>query len=264
MATKQLTDLDFDNASRARNLPAPLLGSDAATMDFVLQQVERLKFKTSVRVATQGNVNLAAPGASVDGVAMSAGDRFLTRANTTASQNGIHVWNGAAVPATRALDANTAAELEAAVVVVEEGTDAGVQYRQTAVNFTLDTDPVTWVAAPSSVPDASTTVAGKVELLTQAELDAGTDTTRVPTADILAAWSGRARKSSALIGDGTATTFNVTHNFNTRDVLVQVMRNSGSFDTVHVDVARTSVNQVTISGFTTAPTANQYRVFVMG
>ena len=46
---------------------------------------------------------------------MVAGDRFLAKDQTTASENGIYVWNGAAVAATRAADANTAAELEQAV-----------------------------------------------------------------------------------------------------------------------------------------------------
>ena len=59
----------------------------------------------------------------------------------------------------------------------------------------------------------------------------------------------------------SATSYQVTHNFNTRDVVVEVYRNSGNFDSVLVEVQRTSVNAVTIL-FDTAPSANAYRVLV--
>ena len=64
----------------------------------------------------------------------------------------------------------------------------------------------------------------------------------------------------ASIGDGTATSYTVTHNLNTRDVNVQLYDNS-SYDTVYADVVRTSVNVVTID-FGAAPTTNDIRVLV--
>ena len=51
---------------------------------------------------------------------MVAADRFLAKNQTAPAENGIYIWNGAAVAATRALDANTAAELEQAIVTVED------------------------------------------------------------------------------------------------------------------------------------------------
>lgn len=80
-------------------------------------------YKDSVRVASTAAINLAAPGANIDGVAMVAGDRFLEKNHGTASSRGIYIWNGAAVAATRALDADTGAELNSGVIIpVEEGT----------------------------------------------------------------------------------------------------------------------------------------------
>jgi hypothetical protein len=80
-------------------------------------------YKASVRVATDVAINLAAPGAVINGVAMVAGDRFLDKDNATLADRGIYIWNGAAVPATRALDADTGAELNGgAIIPVEEGT----------------------------------------------------------------------------------------------------------------------------------------------
>jgi hypothetical protein len=65
----------------------------------------------------------------------------------------------------------------------------------------------------------------------------------------------------ANIGDGSATSIAVTHSLGTRDVAVEVFRNSGDYDTVICDVQRTSTSVVTLV-FGTAPTSNQYRVLV--
>lgn len=65
----------------------------------------------------------------------------------------------------------------------------------------------------------------------------------------------------ANIGNGSATSITVTHSLGTRDVAVEVFRNSGDYDTVICDVQRTSTSVVTLV-FGTAPTTNQYRVLV--
>ena len=70
------------------------------------------------------------------------------------------------------------------------------------------------------------------------------------------------RKVAASVGNGTNTSFAITHSLNTEDVLVQVFDNS-THDTVEVDVVRTDVNTVTVS-FSTAPASNAYRVVVIG
>jgi hypothetical protein len=71
------------------------------------------------------------------------------------------------------------------------------------------------------------------------------------------------KKYSTSIGDGASTSITVTHNFNTLDVTVQVYEISTAKQ-VFVDITMTSVNVVTISGFTVVPTANQYRVVIIG
>lgn len=89
--------------------------------------------KDPVRVVAQANVNLAAPGGTIDGTAMVSGDRFLAPVQTTGSQNGIYVWNGAAAVATRALDADATGEVQdGTTVAVAEATDAGKVYIQRA------------------------------------------------------------------------------------------------------------------------------------
>lgn len=256
-----LRTLDFGSARKIVNLPAPTLAGDAATKAYVDSAVEGLAWKDSCRVATQANTNLASPGATIDGVTMVSGDRVLVRAQTTGAENGVYIWNGAAVAMTRALDANTADELEQAVTTVEEGTSAGATFRQSVVNATLGTTALTWAAFGTSAAAATTSTAGIVQLATLAEVDTGADANKVITPSTLSGSVWATKKFNANIGDGSATSYTVTHNLNTRDVEVEVYRNSGNFDTVLVEVQRTSVNAITLL-FDTAPAANAFRVLV--
>lgn len=84
----------------------------------------------------------------------------------------------------------------------------------------------------------------------------------VGSADITSSVDGRitAREYKQSIGDGSATTFEVTHNLASRDVLVQLFDNS-SYDTVYADVVRTTTNTVDIT-FGSAPALNDIRVLI--
>jgi hypothetical protein len=263
MARKFFTDLDLQSVSKVINVPSPTAAGDAVPKSYVDSAVEGLAWKDSARVGTQSNLNLSSPGATIDGITMVSQDRVLVRNQSTQSQNGIYVWNGSAVALTRSLDASTFAELEQAIITVEEGTDAGTTWRQTQINGVIDTNNVIFTSFAAAAPAASETTAGIAELATQAEVDAGTDDARIITPLKLATWSGRIRKYAASFGDGSATSYVITHNFNTRDVTVVVFPNSGTYDNVEVDVGRTSVNEVTLV-FATAPASNAYRVVVIG
>ena len=263
MARQVLSNLDFNNQAKIVNLPDPTAAQEAATKAYVDSAVEGLAWKDSVRVATQANVSIASPGSTVDGITMTANDRVLVRSQSTQSENGLYVWNGAAVPMTRSADASTAAELEQAVVTVEEGTSAGASFRQSQVNFTLGSGNVLWVSFGTSAGAASESTAGIAEISTQAETDGGTNDTSFITPLKLANWSGRIRKFSQTFGDGSATQFTLTHNMNTEDVQVEVYRTSGAKDTILCDVDRTSVNAVRVT-FAVAPASNAFRAVVLG
>lgn len=263
MPRQILTDYDFNGVSRILNLPNAISDQEPATLAQLKSQIEGLAWKDSVRVKTQANLNLTSPGSTIDSITMSNGDRFLAGSQSTASQNGIYVWNGASTPATRALDANTFAELEAAIVTIEEGTDAGTNWRQTQVNGTIDSSEIAWVPFVSNTPDASETTPGKIEIATQAEVDTGTDDQRAITPQKLKNWSGAPKRYSADVGDGSNTSYTITHNLGTRDLQVNIYRNSGNYDEVECDVRHTSTTQLTLL-FSSAPTSNQYRVVVIG
>lgn len=72
-----------------------------------------------------------------------------------------------------------------------------------------------------------------------------------------------ARVVSQTIGNGSASAFPVTHNFNTRAVGVQVFRTGSPYDTIGVEVVRNTVNQITINT-NNIPTAGEYTVVIWG
>jgi hypothetical protein len=262
MATKPiLVDLDMQSAAKVTNLPTPTASGDAVNKAYVDSAVEGLAWKDSVRVATASNINLAAPGATVDGVTMATNDRMLVRAQSAGAENGIYIWNGAATPATRSLDCSTADELEQAITSVEEGTSAGSTFRQTVVNATLNTTTLTWTTFGSVAPAATESTAGVAEIATQGETDTGSDDLRMVTPLKLATYSGRAKRYASTFGDGSATSYVITHNLNTIDVDVTVWEVGGSKRVVECEVRNTSVNSVTLL-FNAAPASNALRAVV--
>lgn len=245
MAIAALRSLDFQGSSRILNLPAPASAAEPATRSYVDALVEGIKWKAA-RVASAANINIAGPGTTIDGITMATGDRVLLRGQTAGAENGLYVWNGGAVAMTRAPEADTFAELEAAVVSIEEGTDAATSWRQTAVNGTLGTTAVTFSAFGTAAPPASTTTAGVIEIATQAEVDTGTAAALAVTPQTLAGSAHVVGRYATLFGDGAATSYPITHNLNSRDVEVKTYRNSGNYDEVWLEVQHTTVNSVTL------------------
>ena len=92
--------------------------------------------------------------------------------------------------------------------------------------------------------------------------DARANLADTPTAGINTSTPVLGRISARTIGDGTTLTYTITHNFNTRDVVVQVFDTS-TYDTVFADVLRSTVDAVDVT-FSSAPALNAYRVVVTG
>jgi hypothetical protein len=74
---------------------------------------------------------------------------------------------------------------------------------------------------------------------------------------------GGTRKHAALIGDNSSTTITVTHNFNTKDVVVEVYEVASGYEKVYPDIKHATVDTVDFV-FASAPTTNQYKVVIIG
>ena len=94
-----------------------------------------------------------------------------------------------------------------------------------------------WTIVNKNIDDilyATTTVAGKIELATQAEVDAGTDNTRAVTPRTLSVFANELIDSKsyvAVIGNGTATSYSVVHGLGTKNVIINVYDNNPNSDT---------------------------------
>lgn len=98
----------------------------AASKQYVDARVMGQRLYESVRVASTGNIDLSLPGATIDGVSMANGDRFLAKNQSTPSQNGVYIWDTSTTPATRATDfdgnSSSGEVVAGATLWVNEGT----------------------------------------------------------------------------------------------------------------------------------------------
>jgi hypothetical protein len=283
------------------NLGTPTNSTDAATKAYVDAVSEGLHVHAAARVYVAANIDLSTDleaGDVIDGITLIAGDRVLVNGQTTQSQNGIYIVqaSGAAV---RALDFDTPTEVASGdFIFVSAGTNyANTGWVQTNSPATIGTDPISFTqfsgagtylagagitltgntfsadVTPTSGNPSLINTGGAIEVKTDTSRGLSVDTNGVGinagtgltfSSGALAFASGYGvRKYSTDLGDGSATSFTVTHNFGTRELTVQVYENGSPYAQVEADVEHSTSNTVTVA-FATAPTSAQYRVVVVG
>lgn len=203
------------NGQRITGVADPTAAQDAATRNYVDTQLAGITsgqvLKGDVRAVVTSNVDISAPGATLDGLTAQAGDVFLLTNQTTGTENGPYTWNGAAVAMTRATNWDTNAEaVRGSYWVVREGSHQD--------EFALLTN------------DTNITLG-----------------TTVPTFTFIAAQSGSANgyttTSPSVSAGGTWT---VTHNLGSKFVIAQVARVASPFDFVDVRIERTTANTLSV------------------
>jgi hypothetical protein len=151
----------------------------------------------------------------------------------------------------------TGSASENAGIEIERGDDPNVSllWNESSNKWEFTNDGSTYAEIASA-----SVVSGIDSRLTSAESDI--DTLQGQVSTLASASAGFTNKASANVGNASGTSFAVTHNLGTRDVVVNVYDNA-SYDSVEVDVVRTDSNTVTVS-FANAPAENAYRVVVVG
>jgi len=122
----------------------------------------------------------------------------------------------------------------------------------------LNSQKITLLATPTVATDAATKLYAEARANHTGTQLAATISDFSTAADARIAATGYA----ADIGNAVLLVVPVTHNLNTRDVLVQVRQNAAPYAFVEPDIVADTVNSVSLT-FTTAPTAAQYRCIVM-
>jgi hypothetical protein len=281
--------------NKITGLGTPTADADAANKGYVDSVAQGLDTKASVVAATAVAGTFAtsfANGEVVDGVTLATGNRILIKNQADATENGIYVVAASGAPS-RSTDMDNGTEFPGAYVFVEQGTvngDTGWVCTNNAP-VTLGTTNIVW----TQFSGAGTYTASNGVLLTGsnftfaprtgyglqtgasgAEIKLAT-TSGLSLASDLAVGAGNGisvltntvaidsavvvSKYAANVGDGSATSYTITHNLGTRDVIVTVYEASGSYAEVVCDVNHATTNTITLL-FSVAPTSNQYRVVV--
>jgi hypothetical protein len=288
------------STNKITGLGTPTADADAANKGYVDSVAQGLDTKASVVAATTqagylpNGFNV---GSVIDGVTLALGDRILIKNQSgteSPTENGIYTVNTSGAP-TRSADMNDGSEFPGAYVFVEQGTvnaDTGWVCTNNAP-VTLGTTPIVWTQfsgagtytasngvlltgsnftfAPRTGYGLQTGASGaEIKLATTSGLNLTTDLAvgagngiSVLTNTVAIDSAVVVSKYAANVGDGTNTSYTITHNLGTRDVIVSIYEGSGSYAEVICDVNHATTNTITLL-FSVAPTSNQYRVVVHG
>lgn len=244
-------------------LPTPSAPGQAAEYSWVLNMVQSaaagIDSKPSCRVVATANITLSGLQ-TIDGITVVAGDRVLVRGQTTASQNGVYV--AAAGVWGRAASEDVSAEMTpGAFWFVEEGTTYGKsQWRiENVGTIVLDTTAITI----NQFGAAQTYTAGNGLTLTGSTFDVVPGTGLSVTADAINVDRAYVPfRAAATFGDGAATSFTITHNLNTQDIVVSVRQVSDNAG-VECEWQANGLNTCVLT-FATAPALNSLRAVIVG
>jgi hypothetical protein len=273
------------NGQKITSLGTPTVSTDAATKGYVDLTAQGLDPKPTAQVATAAALpaNTYANGAAGVGATLTAnaagvltvdaynpllGDLILVKNEAAPANNGLYsvtTLGTVSVPyvLTRSVDMDSGLKYGGGFVPVENNgaTTANslwlcnvlgsITVGTTAVNFT-QLNAATSYAQGNGITISGGTISANV----------------VGGGGVLAASGGleldpgvAVLKYATNVGDGSSTSYTITHNLNTRDVQATLYAAATPFAEADCDVQHATVNTLTLI-FAAAPTLNQYRVVV--
>ncbi len=131
-------NLSFPTGFYVSVVDAPTADTHVTNKAYVDALAAGLTWKNAVHVMSTTDVSISSAPAAIDGHTLNSGERVLLTGQTTDTQNGIYVFNGAGSAMTRALDADVFGELNGAAVFVQQGTlyaDTGWTQTATLTGF---------------------------------------------------------------------------------------------------------------------------------
>jgi hypothetical protein len=261
MPEQFLNGIDL-KGNKAVNVASPSASTDAVNKAYVDNVAAGMSAHESARAATTTNITLSGTQ-TIDGVAVVAGDRVLVKNQSTASANGIYVV--AAGAWTLATDSGQGDLTAGAFLTITEGSvNADTMWQLTTNNpITVGTTNQVW---SQFAPGAVTITGGNGITVTSGVVAVNADGTSIiadgTSTRVNPSYSGLAKRYAAVIPAGS-TSATITHNLGTTDVIVQVQDVSGANPLQVVADVSFTTNTVIIT-FGTAPTANEYRVQIIG
>ncbi|MDJ0577258.1 MAG: hypothetical protein QNJ65_19130 [Xenococcaceae cyanobacterium MO_234.B1] len=229
---KQKVNLDFENSSRIVNHPAALSPGDVIIkqdLDNAIAQLSGVALKAPIDIDCSGDPDYPAcdPGQSF----------YVIVAGRIGGAGGVVVNIGDTI------------------FCKAPGGSAGGDQATVGNEFFI---------VESNRDQATESELGVAALASQTEVNNGIVANKIVTPLTLQTKLNNAfnsRKYATAIGDGTNTTFTITHSLNDPSVLVQIRESNAPFELVVADVSWTDANNIQIS-FTNPPTTNQYTVSV--
>ena len=179
-STANINDLTVPTADYAfggykiTGLADPTNAQDATTKSYVDSVAQGLNVKVAVIAATTGDITLSGTQ-TIDGIAVTAGQRVLVKNQALPQNNGIYVVNASTW--VRSLDMDTWAEVPSAFTFVETGsTQADTGWVCTSdIGGTINTTPIVWAqfsGAGSYLAGTGLTLSGSTFSITNTAVSA--------------------------------------------------------------------------------------------
>lgn len=246
-STNTLTNKTIDatgTGNSISNLGTANFAASAINSNATLTGASNTQFPTALAVKTYADNLLAANDAQI----LKGGIDCSTNPNFPAADAG-HTYR-----------ITVAGLIGGASGAIVQAGDTVTCYVDSTAAGTLAAVGANWAITQANIDQATTTVQGFTRYATNAEAKAKSVSTAAVTP---AALAGFVQTLAFTFGDGTATSFTLTHNLNTFDVITQV-RDATTNEIRYPKIVNATLNTVTISGYITAPAASSMKAVVQG